>query len=858
MALSTAQQASRLFKLIFRKAERDTTKDFYEENTNTYPNVYPSDVWIDAPSIPNTAPGTSGIAGVVNYVGNLTLVGTPVYPHSFTHPSLYNVIPFNFGDGSYNYSLQTQGGTPIPFGTGDWLLDTESGVLTFYNGLPSGVSSSVPPVLSFYQYAGAQNTGVIFINATGTNNYASSYPLQTLSKNVMYITQFQNTNTGASTLNINGLGGKPIKTLTIASPGFLEDTANGELNPAGFTILAYDGTNFQIVNSGLSSTNAYIQNGNSFGTTASIGTSDNNALAFITNRSERMRLSPTGNFMYNSLTNDNLSNFQINDPTAITKLYITGDTLSTEAPLQIKSQTRYITTFTITVPGATVIGDTISINVIISGVTTTLATYTATSTSITSGTVATNLVSLINSTFRQDQWVAFSNTSNTVSVRAPIGTTSVASGYNTSVTTTGTNSILGTGNSFTTTSGTLFLGVGQNGAVSTNFPFIGFSTNGILSNTTPLISPNGASNSAFFNLSNGSNFTPIIGPSFTTVGATNTAISWNSYLNGGGVVNTSGEGILLALTSNGNSVFSPTSGSGSLTQLKILPQIAQSTGCSGITRGVYVSPTLGRSARSASQIITVTNAGTSGCIISAISTVSGTPTTCGSYTVSPGDTTTSAGAILTFIAPSGFAGNSYVPSVTFTSPGTATVGGAIFVGGWDIGYAVNWRSIEDNSTSGYSYYQSGAAKNYFQGITSIGGTASATGATLTVNGNISFGHLIGNNTAPSASYAGGSIASGSIVGDDLGGIITMTSVPSGAMNLNVILATINFSTAFASAPTCIILSPANQASSNALAIGAMPYVDAQYITTTQFIIISGPTNALSFNTTYKFYYFIKQ
>ena len=86
----------------------------------------------------------------------------------------------------------------------------------------------------------------------------------------------------------------------------------------------------------------------------------------------------------------------------------------------------------------------------------------------------------------------------------------------------------------------------------------------------------------------------------------------------------------------------------------------------------------------------------------------------------------------------------------------------------------------------------------------------------------------------------------------------MTSVPSGAMNLNVILATINFSTAFASAPTCIILSPANQASSNALAIGAMPYVDAQYITTTQFIIISGPTNALSFNTTYKFYYFIKQ
>lgn len=66
-----------------------------------------------------------------------------------------NIIPYDYSDeGLYNIILRTQDGEEILWGSCDWIVDTNSSLLTFNNGVPSGVSASKPPLLTFYQYVG--------------------------------------------------------------------------------------------------------------------------------------------------------------------------------------------------------------------------------------------------------------------------------------------------------------------------------------------------------------------------------------------------------------------------------------------------------------------------------------------------------------------------------------------------------------------------------------------------------------------------------------------------------------------------------------------------------------------------------
>ena len=86
---------------------------------------------------------------------------------------LQDAIPFNYDSGgSYNVSLYRdssgQAGTTIPFGSagGDWNLDIEAGVVTFYeySTVSSFVDENKPIYISFYKYSGqkglATNTQV--------------------------------------------------------------------------------------------------------------------------------------------------------------------------------------------------------------------------------------------------------------------------------------------------------------------------------------------------------------------------------------------------------------------------------------------------------------------------------------------------------------------------------------------------------------------------------------------------------------------------------------------------------------------------------------------------------------------------
>ena len=77
------------------------------------------------------------------------------------------VVPYDHGNGGYNQALFKADGTRIFFGEGNWLLDTFSGVLTFYGCLPSGVSATAPPSITFYRYVGG--IGLNFSNAANGN-----------------------------------------------------------------------------------------------------------------------------------------------------------------------------------------------------------------------------------------------------------------------------------------------------------------------------------------------------------------------------------------------------------------------------------------------------------------------------------------------------------------------------------------------------------------------------------------------------------------------------------------------------------------------------------------------------------------
>lgn len=158
MALTTAQQASELDKKAQGKSSTNTTRDFFEEPYNGRAAVFANQIWTESTLIPSTAPSLAAdaISGVVQYKVDLVLAAVAGTTNSFYHASLVDCIPFNFGDGTYNYTLKDSTSAAIAFGQGDWRVDITTGVLTFYSTVPS----NMPPKITFYKYVGdkADNT----------------------------------------------------------------------------------------------------------------------------------------------------------------------------------------------------------------------------------------------------------------------------------------------------------------------------------------------------------------------------------------------------------------------------------------------------------------------------------------------------------------------------------------------------------------------------------------------------------------------------------------------------------------------------------------------------------------------------
>ena len=146
---TTTQIADYLFKKSLGKSFTSTAEQtaigqnsfFFSEPFDGRPAIHShTQIWTDSSLIPLTAPQMNNdgdVLGVVEYIKNYQLQKVDGTTSAFYGERLKDVIPFNFGDGSYNYELKDAGNSPIPFGTQDWVLDPDVGVLVFSESLGS-------------------------------------------------------------------------------------------------------------------------------------------------------------------------------------------------------------------------------------------------------------------------------------------------------------------------------------------------------------------------------------------------------------------------------------------------------------------------------------------------------------------------------------------------------------------------------------------------------------------------------------------------------------------------------------------------------------------------------------------------
>jgi YVTN family beta-propeller protein len=124
--------------------------------------------------------------------------------------------------------------------------------------LTAGTDISITGTYPSFTIASTAATGMQGGQATGTDTYAVSIPGVTgYSLNDAYAIGFTNANTGASTLNINGLGAVNIaKNNTVPIIG-------GDIAPNQQFIAIYDGTNFQLLGVAPNQMFAYVTNADS-------------------------------------------------------------------------------------------------------------------------------------------------------------------------------------------------------------------------------------------------------------------------------------------------------------------------------------------------------------------------------------------------------------------------------------------------------------------------------------------------------------------------------------------------------------------------------------------------------------------
>ncbi len=151
---TTTQQADLLFKKYLGVGSSGTQLQFFNESRQGRTSVFPTQIWQEQDKIPSIA---ANVENVVTRSIDLLLTQVSGQTASFYNDLLRDAIPFNYDPISGSYVpvvKKSSDNTTIAFGQNDWVIDTEAGQLTFYAGLPTGVSGAQPPKVTFWRYIG--------------------------------------------------------------------------------------------------------------------------------------------------------------------------------------------------------------------------------------------------------------------------------------------------------------------------------------------------------------------------------------------------------------------------------------------------------------------------------------------------------------------------------------------------------------------------------------------------------------------------------------------------------------------------------------------------------------------------------
>lgn len=203
--LSDQEKLDIVFKKFFGKVSTNVELPFFSEPAiDSRPKVFLSQLFSE--QVPTTAPSdysspsgtnqkytSSSNPNIVKYYRYQLEQITPGNNQSFKGPTVGDVvnilsqsIPFNYDPaGSYSVTLEYNDGSgfnTIDSGTGEWVIDPDGGIITFfeYDDVQTIVSGSSPPYLTFFRYegdtfSGGLNTSLFtqgsgFIHPTTTSN----------------------------------------------------------------------------------------------------------------------------------------------------------------------------------------------------------------------------------------------------------------------------------------------------------------------------------------------------------------------------------------------------------------------------------------------------------------------------------------------------------------------------------------------------------------------------------------------------------------------------------------------------------------------------------------------------------------
>jgi Collagen triple helix repeat (20 copies) len=154
------------------KATTNVNLENFEELFSEVLPINPNQLWIDSDKIPGTNPHKSdGVPDGTEYLDSEDLIFTKYHQTVLTFDegsenafydaggNLNDCIPPNLFGVDYQaklwkYDIGTSTWFPIPLGQNDWVFNYYSGVVTFFLGLPEGVSIANPCAVTAYKYEG--------------------------------------------------------------------------------------------------------------------------------------------------------------------------------------------------------------------------------------------------------------------------------------------------------------------------------------------------------------------------------------------------------------------------------------------------------------------------------------------------------------------------------------------------------------------------------------------------------------------------------------------------------------------------------------------------------------------------------